>query len=61
MSQVLVVQHVLYNKCHCTEISGAAFILDVSNSVDAMALETVCQRLKLSGICVYGRNKFSVN
>jgi hypothetical protein len=61
MSHVLAVQHVLYNKSHCTEMSGAAFILEVSNSVDAMELETVCQRLKLSGICVYDRNKFPVN
>lgn len=42
-------------------MSDAAFIWEVSNSVDAMALETLCQRLKLSGICVCGRNEFPVN
>jgi hypothetical protein len=61
MRHVLAVQHLSYNKSRCAEMSGAAFILEVYNSVDAMALEVVFQRLKLSGICVYRRNTFHVN
>jgi hypothetical protein len=61
MSHILEVKHSLYYKSRYTEMSRAAFIFEVSNSVDAMALEIVWQRLKLSGICVYGRNKFTVN
>jgi hypothetical protein len=39
LSHVLALKHLLQNKNQYTEMSGAAFILEVSNSVDAMAFE----------------------
>jgi hypothetical protein len=60
MSHVPAVKHLFDNRSHILKlvISQRWSIL---YTLWHLSVETMCQRLKLSGICMYGRNKFPVN